>query len=502
MAFEWGTLSDFASVQGGFAYKSKDFQESGSNKVLKIKNVRFGFVDYGDTAFISDELASETLAWSTDEGDILISMTGSGPNAPQSLVGRVARVWQDEEKAWINQRVGRIVINEEGTIHPDFIYYLLSQKSSQDFLVSNSSGSANQANISGKTIGMLPCPKVSFEESSLIASTLLSLDKKLILNRQINQTLEQMAQTLFKSWFVDFDPVIDNALDAGFFDQGKAIPDELQARAEQRQALRNSVDEANKANAENQPHSTRTNPMAGDALASSYKPLPDEIRQLFPNEFEESELGWVPKGWKCLMLGDFCNELRRGISPKYTEEGGVPVINQKCIRNHEVNYDLARRNDPALRKIDGREILIGDVLINSTGVGTLGRMAQVSYIDEKSVVDSHVTIARVDTEKCPIFTFGQLMLSIEGRVERLGEGSTGQTELSRKVLSEQLVVFPPFEISSQIEETFKSIADKKVSNSKQAQILERLRDTLLPKLISGELRLDEVESTIAETTTA
>lgn len=327
-----------------------------------------------------------------------------------------------------------------------------------------------------------------------IADLLDSFNNKITLNRQINQTLEQMAQTLFKSWFVDFDPVIDNALDAG-----NAIPDELQVRAEQRQALRNTV---NQANTENQPQGTRTNPTVGDVLASSYKPLPDDIRQLFPNEFEESELGWVPKGWKCLMLGDFCNELRRGISPKYTEEGGVLVINQKCIRNHEVNYDLARRNDPELRKIDGREIVIGDVLINSTGVGTLGRMAQVSHIDEKSVVDSHVTIARVDTEKCPIFTFGQLMLSIEGRVERLGEGSTGQTELSRKVLSEQLVVFPPFEISSQIEETFKSIADKKVSNSKQAQILERLRDTLLPKLISGELRLDEVESTIAETTTA
>ena len=94
---------------------------------------------------------------------------------------------------------------------------------------------------------------------------LQTLDKKITLNRQINQTLEQMAQTLFKSWFVDFDPVIDNALDAG-----NEIPELLQTRAELRQKIRASQD---------------------------FQPLPADIRALFPAEFEESELGWVPKGW-------------------------------------------------------------------------------------------------------------------------------------------------------------------------------------------------------------
>lgn len=423
-------------------------------------------------------------------GDMYVSLKDITQQA--FLLGSIARVPDDIDVGRMTQDTVKLVF-KDSDYPKDLFYWSLRTPQYKDYCKGRALGTTNLS-LSRDDFLAFELPEDN-ETRREIVSFLENNEKKITLNRQINQTLEQMAQTLFKSWFVDFDPVIDNALDAD-----NAIPDELQARAEQRQALRNAANEANKANAENLPQSTSTNPAADDALASPYKPLPDDIRQLFPNEFEESELGWVPKGWKCLMLGDFCNELRRGISPKYTEEGGVLVINQKCIRNHEVNYDLARRNDPELRKIDGREILIGDVLINSTGVGTLGRMAQVSHIDEKSVVDSHVTIARVDTEKCPIFTFGQLMLSIEGRVERLGEGSTGQTELSRKVLSEQLVVFPPFEISSQIEETFKSIADKKVSNSKQAQILERLRDTLLPKLISGELRLDEVESTIAETT--
>ncbi len=487
-------LSDVATFRNGAGVKQDFFTTSNDGvNLAKVSNFTSDSIDLTDATKVDREHAQKWASHLLKSDDVLIATVGSWPPNWSSVVGKVVRAPKGSEGAIQNQNTCCVIPNE--AIDQSYLYYLLKTRQFSEWIVNVAQGSANQARVPVKKIGDFEFELPPIDIQRGVASTLRNLDNKITLNRQINQTLEQMAQTLFKSWFVDFDPVIDNALDAG-----NVIPDELQARAEQRQALRNAANAANKANAASQPHSTRTNPAAGEALASPYKPLPDDIRQLFPSEFEESELGWVPKGWKCLMLGDFCNELRRGISPKYTEEGGVLVINQKCIRNHEVNYDLARRNDPELRKIDGREILIGDVLINSTGVGTLGRMALVSHIDEKSVVDSHVTIARVDTEKCPIFTFGQLMLSIEGRVERLGEGSTGQTELSRKVLSEQLVVFPPFEISSQIEETFKSIADKKVSNSKQAQILERLRDTLLPKLISGELRLDEVESTIAATT--
>ena len=201
------TLGEYARVQGGYAYKSKDFTESGINPVLKIKNIRFGNVDYSESSFISEEIANQTTDWKTKEGDVLISMTGSGPNAPQSLVGRVARVWGNEPEAWINQRVGRLVLKEESSIHPDFIFYLLSSPASQDFLVSNSSGSANQANISGKTIESLPCPKVDYDQSSKIAKILREIDQKIMINRQTNQTLEQIAQALFKSWFIDFEPV-------------------------------------------------------------------------------------------------------------------------------------------------------------------------------------------------------------------------------------------------------------------------------------------------------
>lgn len=99
-----------------------------------------------------------------------------------------------------------------------------------------------------------------------IAKTNTLIFSKLKSNEVINKSLEQMSQTLFKSWFVDFDPVVDNALDAG-----NPIPEALQSRAELRQKVRNSTD---------------------------FKPLPAEIRSLFPSEFEETELGLIPKGWK------------------------------------------------------------------------------------------------------------------------------------------------------------------------------------------------------------
>ncbi|SUI57101.1 EcoKI restriction-modification system protein HsdS [Serratia quinivorans] len=281
-----------------------------------------------------------------------------------------------------------------------------------------------------------------------------------------------MAQALFKSWFVDFDPVVDNALDAGFFEQDLEFSDELLRRAEARKAVRESVD---------------------------FKPLPEDIRQLFPAAFEkcpEPSLGlggWVPEGWKVKVLGEITSELRRGISPKYIEEGGVQVINQKCIRNHEVSYEPARRHDQEAKRIDGRALKLGDVLVNSTGVGTLGRVAQVTHLSETTVADSHVTVVRVSDNACPIFTFGQLMLSMEGLIERLGEGSTGQTELSRKILSEQLVVLPPFDIAEKAERSFNSFSEKQVSNRQQSSELIKLRDTLLPKLISGELRISDSE---------
>jgi len=215
-------------------------------------------------------------------------------------------------------------------------------------------------------------------------------------------------------------------------------------------------------------------------------------------KFVESELGLIPEGWEVKKLGNVTTELRRGISPKYTESTGVRVVNQRCIRNHIINFSLTRLNDPTKRKVDGRFIELGDVLINSTGVGTLGRMATVLHLEEPTVVDSHVTIVRGDYNIYKLNYFGRAMLSYEKIISSMGLGSTGQTELSRKQLTEISILVPPLKIQNKVETQFENFSKTVSNNILESQTLTQLRDTMLPKLISGEVRLKAFRNTIAK----
>ncbi|PNU19877.1 hypothetical protein C2E25_10020 [Geothermobacter hydrogeniphilus] len=356
-----------------------------------------------------------------------------------------------------------VIRGKDGITDNNFAYYLTKWQDFRQFAISQMTGSSGRQRVPAGSLGAFYVPIPELPEQRAIAHILGSLDDKIELNRRMNETLEAMASALFKSWFIDFDPVIDNALAAG-----NPIPEDLQPRA----ALRESL---------------------GDAR----KPLPDDIRDLFPCEFEfTEEMGWIPKGWNLDILDTLTSELRRGISPKYTEQAGIRVINQRCIRNHAIDYSFARRNDEKQRKVDGRLLEKGDLLVNSTGVGTLGRMAQVIFIDEPTVVDSHVTVVRAASEKYKPYTFSRMMLSLEPTVEAMGEGSTGQTELSRTILANMKAIVPPLEIQELVENNFLDIAEKVSVNTRYNEALAETRDTLLPKLLLGEIRIPEAEKLV------
>lgn len=148
-----------------------------------------------------------------------------------------------------------------------------------------------------------------------------------------------------------------------------------------------------------------------------------------------------------IKLSDACDLIKRGISPKYLESGGVAVINQKCIRNHKIDFSKTRRHNITLKKVpEERFIRKGDVLINSTGHGTLGRVAQVTQeIIEKTTVDSHVTIVRPKQKIFNLDFFGNALIKIEKKLEAAGEGTSGQTELSRSKLENDF--FIPYVVS-------------------------------------------------------
>lgn len=187
------------------------------------------------------------------------------------------------------------------------------------------------------------------------------------------------------------------------------------------------------------------------------------------------------RGWVTARLGEVCELVSRGISPKYLNEGGTLVINQKCIRDHTVNYGLGRRHDPAAKRIAAdRFIRRGDALVNSTGTGTLGRVAQVRHDPpEPATVDSHVTIVRPVPGKFHPDFFGYIMIVLEDRLTASGTGLGGQTELGRKTIEAFAVCFPQDveeqrRIVAVLDESFAAIAtatanaQKNVTNARMA----------------------------------
>lgn len=456
MGFKWTTLGKFIKVQGGYAYRSKDFISSGNNRVLKIKNIRFGSVDYDDTVFIRDELASATCQYKTKPEDVLISMTGSGPNAPNSLVGRVARIWEDEPEAWINQRVGRLELIEEKSISLDFVYYLLTEKKAQDFLVSNSSGSANQANISGKTIESLPCPNVSFSESKNISQILLSFDNKIQLNNQINQTLEAMAQAIFKSWFVDFDPV---RAKHKVFDRGGSFEDGERAAM---RVISSKTDEQ---------------------LDEMVKSQSDEFAKLqlkaslFPSKLVDSELGEIPAGWKVSTI-DKSYEVIMGQSPKgetYNENGNGTLFYQGRA---EFGW---RFPSPRLYTTDPKRMAKqGDVLMSVRApVGDLNIALNNCCVGRGLCALRH----RSNSTSYSYYQFRD----IKGKLDIYNGEGTVFGSVNQKTLKSIEIIEPESKIIQAFTAVVVKIDEQIRSLTQQNQSFAELRDTLLPKLLSGEL---------------
>lgn len=203
----------------------------------------------------------------------------------------------------------------------------------------------------------------------------------------------------------------------------------------------------------------------------------------------DSEIGKVPEGWEVVRLEDVAAFIGRGISPKYDDEADCRVINQKCIRDQRLNMDLSRRQSKNVR--ENKVVRFGDVLINSTGVGTLGRVAQVYEPLENTTVDSHVTIARAE-EAIDLDYFGQQLLSLQPHFEGQGVGATGQTELSRGRVAETSFIQPPCDLQEQFGDIVRPMKSLCTRLAAKNTNLRTQRDLLLPKLISGEIDVSEV----------
>lgn len=171
--------------------------------------------------------------------------------------------------------------------------------------------------------------------------------------------------------------------------------------------------------------------------------------------------------WISKPLGELTSYISKGIPPKYTEnedDNTIHVLNQKCNRDFCITYDNSRLHDNNIKKVPEEKMLrIGDVLINSTGTGTAGRVAQLFDLPFPTTFDGHMIVLR-PTNEIDKYYFGYAIKQWQTKIEALAEGSTGQTEINRQRLINEIVIsFPTnYQIQEEIGLLFYNI-DRKIS---------------------------------------
>lgn len=211
------------------------------------------------------------------------------------------------------------------------------------------------------------------------------------------------------------------------------------------------------------------------------KLLEEAAQRLYKEWFVRDD---VPDGWVHRSLGDVASVLRRGISPKYDDNGKYLVISQKCIRQSIMDISEARRESKEY--IPELNLQDKDTVICSTGTGTLGRVGQVFGAYPDTTFDSHVTLVR--TERYQNF-FYQAIKHQQEFLMGMGRGSTNQQELYRGVIENLQILIPTQEILSKAESLFSTTHDKITALNFQIGLLIEARDRLLPKLMSGEVEV-------------
>lgn len=409
-------------------------------KYLGNSNVRWGYFELDELSEMRFE-SHEYERYEVKKGDLIICEGGEP--------GRCA-IWEEEVQSMKIQKALHRVRTLNG-LDSEYLYYWFLYHGRNGRLDAYFTGTTIK-HLTGKSLSELPIsiPPLSYQK--YCAKILRSLDKKITLNRQINQTLEQMAQTLFKSWFVNFDPVLDNALDAG-----NAIPDSLQERAEQRRAVRAKAD---------------------------FKPLPAETRALFPAEFEETELGWVPKGWEIIPLDKIAN-FQNGLAlqnfrPLNYSDDYLPALKISDLRQgYTSGLEKARVDiNESCRVYDG------DMIFSWSG--TL--MIDI-WTGGKAALNQH--LYKVTSEKYPLSFYlywTKYHLAIFQHIAAAKAVTMGH--INRSDLTNSMCCVPDSCLLEAYDLISGSYIEKLINLRLQNNQLTKVRDSLLPKLISGELSLE------------
>jgi type I restriction enzyme S subunit len=360
----------------------------------------------------------------------------------EAPLGEVAKL--GNTKIALAQRIVTLR-GKENLLDNSFLLYLMQSKIIQSQLTARSSGTT-VLGIKQSELRKIELPLPPFQVQKKIAHILSTLDDKIELNRKMNQTLEAMAQALFKSWFVDFDPVQVKA--------GCESDEELEAAAKE--------------------------------LGIS-----KEVLELFPSEFVESEMGMIPLGWEIKPLKSIIT-----VNPKYTLKKGTiaKYIELKMLSTTQLSINGLNDRE---YKGSGSKFTNGDtILVRITPSLENGKRGFVNLLDNDEVAwgSTEYIILRGKSYNLTEWVY---ILSISDTFRNSAianmNGSSGRQRVPREAVEDYLLVAPPNNTLDEFSKQAKAIFDQIKINTQQIQTLQKTRDTLLPKLLSGELDVSEVE---------
>ena len=340
-----------------------------------------------------------------EKDDIIISARGT--------VGEMAMI--PFEMAFNQSCFG--IRAKKDKVLPDYLYYFTKTKVRE--LKQSAHGSVFDT-ITRETFESLTCKLPCLTEQKNIVSILSCLDSKIDLNRRINDNLEQQAQALFKSWFVDFEP----------FKDGK---------------------------------------------------------------FVESEMGMIPEGWKVISLQEYCQEITRGNIPTYVEKSNRPILNQKVNKGVSLEKQYYKYNSENVEVSISKMAHYGDVLLNSLGQGTLGRVHLYKEKLGNVIIDQFITILRTNLfVKSAYLSYTlnrpEYQTIIEGNVT----GSTGMWVLTINNVRNIKIIVPKESCFLELAPIINSIYQAISNNTAEMEQLCTLRDCILPHLMSGELKINDL----------
>jgi type I restriction enzyme S subunit len=413
--------------------KAEEYSNEGA-PVISVGEIREGYLVIGSkTPRISDETIARLPRFLLRQNDIVFGRKGS--------THRNALIKKDEEGFFLGSDGIRLRVNSE-SICPKYLSYQLRSARAVSWLKANSEGttmpSLNQNILSRFPITLLPVA-----DQKAIAHILGTLDDKIALNRKTNETLEAMAKALFKSWFVDFDPV--------------------------------------RAKAEGCPTG-----------------LPAEISELFPDSFEDTELGEIPSGWRVTPVGDVV-ECVGGSTPSTSEadywDGGEYFW--------ATPKDLSSLSEPFLldtaKKItaDGVQRISSGIL--PVGTVLLSSRAPVGYVAAACVPVS-INQGFIALKSNGLMSSAYLLNWCLSNVQQFKDRASGTTfaEISKAAFRPIPLLVPSEQVARSFSDKAQALYERVVSNMRQSTLLAATRDALLPKLISGEIRITDAEKMLEE----